>query len=153
MHSSPGGPAKSVDAGGSSSSVSWVTPLPVAAVIAVPAKDAFTSALPFSWETLQLLRSLFWVWALKRSPPGTMIWKHSWSEQRSTLSEAGSECSKLNLASWNVSVVPGSCPGGSWVSGWAGSQAFLPPPAVMEPSWTALQETLQCTCLSCFDQQ
>lgn len=37
MRSFPGGPAKSGDAGGSSSSVSWVTPLPVAAVIAVTA--------------------------------------------------------------------------------------------------------------------
>lgn len=40
MHSFPGGPAKSADAGGSSSSVSWVTPLLIAADIAVPAKGA-----------------------------------------------------------------------------------------------------------------
>lgn len=40
MRSFPGGPAKSGDAGGSSSSVSWVTPLPVAAVIAVTAISA-----------------------------------------------------------------------------------------------------------------
>ncbi|KAI1238809.1 hypothetical protein IHE44_0011899 [Lamprotornis superbus] len=53
MHSFPGGPAKSGDAGGgSSSSVSWVTPLPITAVIAVTAKDP--EAAQLSWLKQQL---------------------------------------------------------------------------------------------------
>lgn len=94
MHSFPGGSAKSVDAGGSSSSVSWTTPLLIAADIAIPAKGASLRLFLSAGRLCGCLGSLLWVWALKRSPPGRMIQKHSWSERRSTLSEAGPECSQ-----------------------------------------------------------
>lgn len=150
MCSVPGGPAKSGDAGGSSSSVSWVSPLPVTAVIAVTAKGeshrSFLSSgrLCRCWDLCSGTESRGGA-----HQGGRYGNTHGWNRDPPCLF-GDLNAPKAHLASWNTSAEMGRCPEGSCVSGQAVSQALLPPPALTAPSRRALQETLQPTCQPCF---